>query len=145
MSTAKVKVLKFSSKNEIELSQENFNEDYDVIQCDKNKFTLSDFKEQVGHDDSLPYTAILCYNGKKVCSCLNDGWGGETELRPLDAASRVLMNNVILKLGLNYKFSYMSTQLTLTLDLIADLLAQGAYIKSQKTIKGRCYMHNANN
>lgn len=43
------------------------------------KFTLKSVVEQVGHDDTLPYAAMLYINNKKVALIFNDGWGGETQ------------------------------------------------------------------
>ena len=45
-----------------------------------HEFSLKEFKEINGHDDSLPYEAILCCDGKPLCSVLNDGWGGPTNV-----------------------------------------------------------------
>ena len=47
-------------------------------------FELKNFKEVYGHDDSLPFTAILYVNGKRIATCSNDGWGGEAFVQPLN-------------------------------------------------------------
>ncbi len=39
---------------------------------------LRNYKMIAGHDDTLPYQAIMYINGKKAAVCMNDGWGGET-------------------------------------------------------------------
>lgn len=47
------------------------------------RFTMMDYQEINGHDDSLPYNATLYLNGKPFCKCMNDGWGGDTLLTPI--------------------------------------------------------------
>ena len=44
-----------------------------------HKISLKSVKEQVGHDDTLPYAAILYIDNKKVAIIFNDGWGGDTQ------------------------------------------------------------------
>lgn len=92
------------------------------IQCGTMKFTLRDFKLQEGHDDSMPYTAILCINGKQVCRCTNDGWGGQTELKPLEIQSKAIMESTAMTLS-KFGFKYHDFKSTLRLDLIADMLS----------------------
>ena len=96
-----------------------------VIQCGKDKYTLKDFKVQEGHDDSLPYTAILCFNKRPICKCLNDGWGGQTEMTPLDAQAKVIMASAAVTLS-KYGWQYMGTKFALDLYFIADTLAISA-------------------
>lgn len=47
------------------------------------RFTMMDYQEINGHDDSLPYNATLYLNGNPFCKCMNDGWGGVTLLTPI--------------------------------------------------------------
>lgn len=47
------------------------------------RFTMMDYQEINGHDDSLPYNATLYLNGEPFCKCMNDGWGGDTFLTPI--------------------------------------------------------------
>ena len=96
-----------------------------VIQCGKDKYTLSNFKLQEGHDDSLPYSAILCINKKPVCKCVNDGWGGQTELMPLDIRSEAIMASAAVSLS-KYGWKFHGTEFELKLDFIADTLAISA-------------------
>ena len=49
------------------------------IEIGGHTISLKSVKEQVGHDDSLPYAAILYIDNKKVAIIFNDGWGGETQ------------------------------------------------------------------
>lgn len=49
-----------------------------TVKLGGHEITLKNCKEQIGHDDSLPYSARLFIDGKIVCSLYNDGWGGET-------------------------------------------------------------------
>ena len=117
----RINIFKFKKNEAIDLT--NTPEvDCNAIECGKDRFTLKEFKVQVGHDDSLPYTAILCVNGKSICRCLNDGWGGQTEMTPLDAQSRALMASVQVKIA-KYKWSFHGTEFVLDLDFIADTLA----------------------
>ena len=59
---------------------------------DGNYLGLADIRENLGHDDSLPYQANVFIRDKKNCpegsmafkriACIwNDGWGGDSELR----------------------------------------------------------------
>ena len=93
-----------------------------VIECGRDKFTLSTFKLQDGHDDSLPYSAILCINGTPLCKCLNDGWGGTTEMTPLGADKAIKMKSLDLHLS-KFKWAFKGTEFQLKLDFIADTLA----------------------
>ena len=97
---------------------------YNVIECGKDRYTLSNCREIDGHDDSLPYAAKLCLNGKPVCSCFNDGWGGMTELKPLDIASRAILSSMRIKLK-QYKWSCGKTEFPFDLEFVADTLACG--------------------
>lgn len=106
----------------------------DAIEVGRNRFTLKDFKLQEGHDDSIPYTAILYMNDKPVCKCFNDGWGGITELTALDATSKALMASSVITVG-KCKWSYRGTEFDLTLDFIADTLACGAANKTERVGK----------
>ena len=49
-----------------------------------NEFSLINFKEVFGHDDSLPYEGELCLNGTSFMQCWNDGFGGLTEFNILN-------------------------------------------------------------
>lgn len=93
-----------------------------IIKCGKHKFTLKDFKEQIGHDDSLPYVAYLCVDKIPIARCFNDGWGGTTELSPI-TSQRALFDEMEAfvqtyhwSLGKSFKFD-------VKLDFIADTLA----------------------
>lgn len=117
----KLKIFKFKQGQTLDLTNSpEFG--CNVIECGKNRFTLRDFKIQEGHDDSLPYSAILCINDKPICQCLNDGWGGMTEMKPLDAQSKALMASCQITLS-KYKWKYRSTEFVLDLEFIANSLA----------------------
>ena len=131
----KVKELKFNKKKVLDLTN-NIEVGCDVITCDKNNFTMRDFRKQEGHDDSLPYTGLLCYNGKPICRCTNDGWGGGTQIMPVGAAERAILASIELSLK-NYKWKYDNIVFELKVDFIADTLANTCYYNSLKTIKGR--------
>lgn len=131
----KIKSLKFDKKSPINM--DNCPEDgCEVIEVGKNKFTMRDFRKQEGHDDSLPYVGILCCNGKPLCKCLNDGWGGQTNMTPVGVAEGAIMKSLANKIG-DCKWTYMGTTFDLELDFIADILAQTENLKLSKTIKGR--------
>ena len=93
-----------------------------VIQCGKDKFSIREFRVIGGHDDSLPYTAILCINNNPLCKCFNDGWGGDTELTPIDNRARAIMASANVTLS-NYEWLYCGTKFKLDLGFIADTLA----------------------
>ena len=95
---------------------------YRIVKCGDDVFTLKDYRRQFGHDDSLPFHAILCCNGKELCECLNDGWGGETIITPIDA---VLYDEVCSRLNDNYKWSFFGMECNVKLPFIADTLACG--------------------
>ena len=93
-----------------------------IIECGNDRFTLTDFKLQEGHDDSLPYTAILRINGKPICKCINTGWGEQTAINPLDIQCGAIMASVSNKLS-KYEWQYHGTIFSLGLYFIADTLA----------------------
>ncbi len=117
----KVKILKFVKTKPTDISN---NELFNVIECGKDRYTLKECRLIEGHDDTLPYTAKLCLNGKPVCSCFNDGWGGVTEIKPLDIRSKAILSSMCLKVG-QYKLSCNGTEFPLDVEFIADTLAYG--------------------
>ena len=88
------------------------------------RFTMMDYQEINGHDDSLPYDATLYLNGKPFCKCMNDGWGGDTLLTPV--VSRDEFEEVKSRLK-GYKSVYLWQDLKfvddVTINSIADCLA----------------------
>ena len=117
----KLKIFKFKQGKTVDLTHTpEFG--CNVIECGKDRFTLKDFKIQDGHDDSLPYSATLCINGNPICKCVNDGWGGTTEMTPFDIKTMVIMASVQLNIS-RYKWSFHGTEFALKLDFIADTLA----------------------
>lgn len=48
------------------------------------KIELRKFKRVMGHDDSIPYQGELWANNIHIANCWNDGWGGETNVEPLN-------------------------------------------------------------
>jgi hypothetical protein len=61
---------------------------YIIIKFMGDVFTLKGFRINMGHDDSLPFQAVLCINGKETAECYNDGWGGPTNIHPLSLEKR---------------------------------------------------------
>lgn len=58
------------------------------IVCDEyifgnHVFSVENCKEITGHNDSVPYVAILYHNGQPLADCYNDGWGGPTQMTPM--------------------------------------------------------------
>lgn len=53
-------------------------------------FELKAFREIAGHDDSLPFTASLYINNKRVATVTNDGWGGDAVVYPNGKNSALL-------------------------------------------------------
>ena len=88
------------------------------------RFTMMDYQEINGHDDSLPYNATLYLNGKPFCKCMNDGWGGDTFLTPI--VSRDEFEEVKFRLE-DYKciYNYRGKKFVddVTINSIADYLA----------------------
>jgi len=119
-----MKIFKFPKTRVIDLTEtpERF---CNVIECGRDRFTLKDFKLQDGHDDSIPYSATLCVNGKPLCKCVNDGWGGVTELTAIDIAATASMASLNINLP-KFRWSYRGTEFGVTLDFIADVLASTA-------------------
>lgn len=95
---------------------------YRIVKCGDDVFTLKDYRRQFGHDDSLSFRAILCCNGKELCECFNDGWGGETMITPTDAT---LYDEVCARLKGNYKWSFWGVECNVRLPFIADTLGCG--------------------
>lgn len=94
-----------------------------IIQCGTNRFTLTGFQLQHGHDDSIPYYATLCINDVPLCTCLNDGWGGTTEMKPITKLQEIKMKSLDLYLS-KFKWTYGGQmEMGVTLDFIADTLA----------------------
>ena len=88
------------------------------------RFTMMDYQEINGHDDSLPYKATLYLNGNPFCKCMNDGWGGITLLTHI--VSRDEFEEVKSRLK-DYKCVYLFQDKKfvdiVTINSIADYLA----------------------
>ena len=69
-----------------------FKQDYNTFEIGGYKISLKNFKKVIGHDDSLPYVANVYVNGERVCTCYNDGWGGETNITQV--MNETLLNEV---------------------------------------------------
>jgi hypothetical protein len=119
----RLKIFKFKKGQVVDLTT---SPEYgcNAIECGRDRFTLRDFKLQDGHDDSIPYSAILCVNDKPICKCFNDGWGGQTEMTPLDVRSKAMMAGVTLNLS-KYQWGFHGTTFNVRIDFIADTLACG--------------------
>lgn len=104
------------------------------IKCDKMVFTMRMFQDCIGHDDSLPYFAILYVDNVPTYECFNDGWGGETDIKVLDHAK----DEQVAKAIEGKKF-YFDGYKKVTIDLkvwhIADFLADTCY----------CQLHSQDN
>ena len=99
----------------------------DEIKCGDMTFTMKSFKLQHGHNDSLPYYAILYCNKKPICECVNDGWGGTTSITPLDKSFDIVKNDLD-----GYSWAVGKYTIKLTLDFIADILAESKAIKKSR-------------
>jgi hypothetical protein len=120
----KIKVFKFIQNEHIDLTHTpEFG--CNVIQCGRDKYTISNFKAVEGHDDSLPYNAVLCLNDKPICKCSNTGWGEQTEIKPISIQSEAIIASARMKLS-KYGWSFRGGEFDLTLDFIADTLALSA-------------------
>lgn len=136
MAACKQNELKLNKNVILDLT-ENVESGYDVISFGKNKFTMRDFRQESGGSECLSYGGILCNNGKQLCECFSEGWGGMTELKPLSVIARALMMSIKLKLG-EVKWQYRNEVRDCTLDFIADMLARNEYTKLNRTLKGKC-------
>ena len=96
---------------------------YESFVCDNMKFTLRRYLPVNGHDDTLPYQADLYLNGKGLCHCFNDGWGGETLLTPMGRATMDKIKSIDEQLKENYSWVSADWTFKLTLDFIADSIA----------------------
>ena len=112
------KKLQFIKSQTLDLTN-NSVQTCNVIQCGDMLFTMKSFKLQHGHNDSLPYYAILCCNKNPICECLNDGWGGITLLTPLDKSFDDIQKGLD-----DYSWSFKEMKFKLTLEFIADILAE---------------------
>jgi hypothetical protein len=66
------------------------------------KLTLTKVRKVRGHDDSLPFDAILLADGKPVAELFDDGWGGEVQIHWLpDGRENNEVWNAIMELGRN--------------------------------------------
>ena len=106
-----------------------------IIKCGMSgsKFTMTNYMQVNGHDDSLSYQAVLCMDGEPVCSCFNDGWGGETLLTPTDSKKFELAKSKIN--GFKWMLRYggcSKSKFDVTLEFIADILANTCEMYYQK-------------
>ena len=92
------------------------------VVCGDYKFTIKDFMIIPGHDDSLPYYAVLYLNGKPFCRCLNDGWGGETNLEPIKGHTYDELKSINEEIK-DYKWAFKNHIFDYSLNFIADILA----------------------
>lgn len=91
-------------------------------------FSLINFRETMGHDDSLPYEGTLCIDGKPFADCWNDGWGGLTNFSIIDKELyQEALDAVDGETEYVKEYNY-----TLHIDLyyVADSLAYNEYIKN---------------
>lgn len=85
----------------------------------KFEFEIKKLKKIVGHDDTLPYVGELWCNGKCLCKCMNDGWGGDTNITPISSDFDKIDKIIKATNGL-----YGHTDWHYSLAVIADILAE---------------------
>jgi len=108
-----------------------------IVAVDNLRFFMRNFKNIIGHDDSTPYTGELWVKSvdnelkpTKLCECMNDGWGGTTDMTETSSMYLEIKQKVS-----QFQWKYGSkTKIYVTLDLIADMLACTCdYYKLEKT------------
>lgn len=90
-----------------------------IIKVGGHRFTMKNFKNIDGHDDSLPYRATLYVDKQKFAECHNDGWGGDTELEYYDKTFALTIKQIVGQ----FKWKYSGMSIDLTIPFIADILA----------------------
>jgi len=96
-----------------------------IVAVDNLRFFMRNFKNMIGHDDSLSYIAELWakhISGEfmfKIADCFNDGWGGQTDITFVD---NELTKEIIDKVS-QFKWKLGKSKFELTMDFIADILA----------------------
>lgn len=55
---------------------------------------LRNIKEQVGHDDSIPYSADVYFNNEPLGTIYNDGWGGQSIFKIHPKSLEIIKENV---------------------------------------------------
>lgn len=101
-----------------------------TIVLGKYKFSMKNFREVYGHDDSLPYNGDVYVNGTKFAKCFNDGWGGDTNYNYADGIDNDFVQDVLDEIA-KYEFRYAEIKIApgvilkfdLTLSHLADKLA----------------------
>lgn len=101
-----------------------------IIKVGKDKFTMRNYADLVGHDDSLPYIGTLCLNNVPLCDCANSGWGEETRLTFRECSGFDL--DVIKDSLKRYKWKFRGDLFELELNFIADILAETCHLFSSK-------------
>lgn len=81
---ATITTIEISKDNVFDFAKMANDKLYKIIKFNDETFTLKKFRVNMGNDDTLPFQAILCVNGKEFAECFNDGWGGATTIRVLN-------------------------------------------------------------
>lgn len=102
----------------------------------KHKFTLIDFEEIDGHDDSLPYNASIKMDDIVIAKGMNDGWGGDTQITVLNKELYDKAEKLLKKHKDEYGFTY---SLSYLMDILAakeaDYLNVLKYVKQNQSKK----------
>lgn len=93
-------------------------------------FTLIDFKEIDGHNDSLPYKASIKMDDTVIAKGMNDGWGGDTQITVLNKELYDKAEKLLKKHKDEYGFTY-------NLSYLMDILAcrEADYLNVLKYVK----------
>lgn len=110
---------------------------------------LCNVRENIGHDDSLPYQAAVFIHDRpnvpndyqasfrKIGTVCNDGWGGPSLIQglPGDSASETLLRKAK-EAAAQHMIYWKGTPFgNYTLDTVLDIMAEG-YVDIQKTHRG---------
>ena len=105
---------------------------------EKLALELRNVREIHGHDDSLPYDALLLiHEGTDVTfigTVFNSGWGGPTDITPQTEVARAKMQEVDDFLKKNYKVQYrdypaFECDLEYAVDCMAETAVENAKVK----------------
>lgn len=120
----KKKVFKFKQNDVVDVTEMK-TLDSNVIECGRNRFTLHEFKAKGYENDTLQYAAVLYINNKPFFNCSKDE-SGVTKIIAVDNKSGIFKKCVEAQLK-KYKWSMMGHEYILTLEFIADNIANSYY------------------
>lgn len=120
----KQKVLKFKQNGTIDLT-ENKSFDCNVVECGRNRFTLHQLEFNGYENGILYYSAVLYVNNQPFFTCIKNS-AGVTKIVANNNRTDLFRKSVEVQLK-KYKWSLMGHEYTLTLEFIADNIANSCF------------------